>query len=57
MDAKKKLQAVRDRVREEKERKREHKRKIAERLKEKARLKEINTMKSAQYQIVSQIVI
>jgi hypothetical protein len=53
MDDKKKLKAVRDRVREAKEVKKDHRRKIAERLKLKAKLKEINTMKSAQYQIVS----
>jgi hypothetical protein len=49
MDDKKKLKAVRDRVREEKEKTKDHRRKIAERLKLKAKLKEINTMKSAQY--------
>jgi Cgr1 family len=53
MAEKKKLKAVRDRVKEERERKKAARRQVAERLREKARLKEVNTMKSASYQIVS----
>ena len=46
MNEKAKLKAVRDRVREEKERKKEARRVIAERLRQKKERKEINTMKS-----------
>jgi len=52
MEHKKKLQGIRQRVREEADKKKAHRRGIAERLRLKAKLKEINTMKSAQYQIV-----
>jgi hypothetical protein len=52
MEHKRKLKMVRMRVKEELEKKKAHRRGIAERLKVKAKLKEINTMKSAQYQIV-----
>ena len=52
MEDKKRLQNVRQRVREQVEKKKEGRKKIAERLKLKAKLKEINSMKSATYQIV-----
>ncbi len=38
---------------EERDRKKQHRRDIAQRLREKAKRKEINSMKSATYQIVS----
>jgi len=53
MSEKKRLKALRDRINEDKNRKKEARRAIAERLKLKKKLKEINTMKSAQYQVVS----
>ena len=49
MEDKKRLQNVRQRVREQVEKKKEGRKKIAERLKLKAKLKEINSMKSATY--------
>ena len=49
MEDKKRLQNVRQRVREEVAKKKDGRRKIAERLKLKAKLKEINSMKSSTY--------
>jgi hypothetical protein len=55
MNEKKRLKAIRERVKEERDKKKEARKAIAERLKQKKKLKEINTMKSAEYQIVSAI--
>jgi hypothetical protein len=55
MNEKKRLKAIRERVKEERDKKKEARKAIAERLKQKKKLKEINTMKSAEYQIVSTI--
>lgn len=52
MEDKRKLRAVRDRVREEKKRRGDIRRALAEKLKEKLKRKEINQMKSSSYQIV-----
>ena len=53
MNEKKKLQIIRDRVKEHKAAQKEERRQQAERAKEKIKRKEINKMKSAQIQVVS----
>ncbi|TNV78922.1 hypothetical protein FGO68_gene6718 [Halteria grandinella] len=52
MEEKRKLKAVRDRVREERDKRKEARKAIAVRLQERLKRKEINTMKSASYQII-----
>jgi hypothetical protein len=55
MSEKKRMKALRERVNAEKEAKKQARRAIAERLKQKKARKEINTMKSAEYQVVSEV--
>ena len=55
MAEKRKLKAVRDRVKEERDKRKEARKAIAQRLAERLKRKEVNTMKSASYQIVSNI--
>jgi hypothetical protein len=54
MSEKKRMKALRERVNAAKEAKKEARRAIAERLRQRKARKEINTMKSAEYQVVSE---
>jgi len=54
MSEKKRMKALRERVNAEIAAKKEARRAIAERLKQRKARKEVNTMKSAEYQVVSE---